>query len=63
MMELVQATLAVHQRLAAARTQAEQDLYQRQIEATDREIDELVYELRPRGVPEAKRSGIRVDGG
>lgn len=28
-----------------ARLQAEQDLYQRQIEATDRAIDALVYEL------------------
>ena len=37
--------LALHKHKAAAKTQAEQDLYQRQIEATDRAIDGLVYEL------------------
>jgi hypothetical protein len=37
-------------RRSASTTQAEQDLYQRQIEATDREIDALVYELRPKRV-------------
>jgi len=45
MVQLVEAMLALHRHKAAARTQAEQDLYQRQIEATDREIDLLVYEL------------------
>jgi adenine-specific DNA-methyltransferase len=42
---LVKHMLTLHQHKAAATTQAEQDLYQRQIEATDREIDALVYEL------------------
>ncbi len=42
---LVERMLELHKRLAAARTQAEQELYRRQIEATDREIDALVYEL------------------
>jgi hypothetical protein len=37
--------LALHRHKAAAKTQADQELYQRQIEATDREIDALVYEL------------------
>jgi type I restriction-modification system DNA methylase subunit len=45
MVQLVEAMLALHKHKTAARTQAEQDLYQRQIEATDREIDLLVYEL------------------
>jgi hypothetical protein len=36
--------LSVHKRLAAA-SQADRELYQRQIDATDREIDKLVYEL------------------
>lgn len=31
--------------LAAARTPAEKTLFQRQIEATDQQIDALVYEL------------------
>lgn len=45
MVGLVESMLALHTHKAAARTQAEQDLYQRQIEATDRAIDGLVYEL------------------
>jgi hypothetical protein len=45
MVQLVEAMLALHRYKAAAHTQAEQDLYKRQIEATDREIDALVYEL------------------
>jgi hypothetical protein len=32
---------------------ADKELYQRQITATDRRVDALVYELRPKGVPEA----------
>jgi hypothetical protein len=36
--------LELHKRLAAA-SQADRELYQRQIDATDREIDKLVYEL------------------
>jgi adenine-specific DNA-methyltransferase len=45
MVQLVTAMLALHKHKAAARTQAEQVLYQHQIEATDRQIDALVYEL------------------
>ena len=45
MVQLVESMLTLHNHKAAAKTQADQDLYQRQIEATDREIDALVYEL------------------
>jgi len=37
--------LALHQQLAAAKIAHEQTALQRQIEATDRQIDALVYEL------------------
>jgi hypothetical protein len=36
--------LEAHQRLVAA-SQSQQELYRRQITATDRQIDQLVYEL------------------
>ena len=42
---LVERMLAVHEKLAAAAVPADKELYQRQIEATDRQIDALVYEL------------------
>jgi hypothetical protein len=44
MVTLVEQMLArsVHKRLAAA---SDRELYQRQIDATDNEIDKLVYEL------------------
>ena len=42
---LVERMLALHQKLAAAAIPADKQLYQRQIEATDRQIDALVYEL------------------
>jgi hypothetical protein len=42
---LVERMLELHKRLTATTTQAEQDLYQRQIEATDWQIDALVYDL------------------
>ena len=45
MVQLVESMLALHKHKAAAKTQADQELFQRQIEATDREIDRLVYEL------------------
>lgn len=35
----------LHKELDAAQIPADKDLYQRRIEATDAEIDELVYEL------------------
>lgn len=37
--------LDLHKRLAAAIIPADKKLYQRQIEATDEQIDALVYEL------------------
>ena len=45
MVQLAEAMLALHKHKAAAVTRAEQTLYQRQIDATDRQIDALVYEL------------------
>jgi hypothetical protein len=45
MVRLVESMLALHKHKAAARTQAEQEQIQRQIDATDRQIDTLVYEL------------------
>ena len=45
MVSLVERMLALHQELAAARTPTQKTMLQRQIEATDRQIDRLVYEL------------------
>ncbi len=45
MVALVEQMLALHKRRAAARTPHEQTALQSQIDATDRQIDRLVYEL------------------
>ena len=45
MVALLERMLALHKKLAAATIPADKQLYQRQIEATDRQIDALVYEL------------------
>ena len=45
MVQLVESMLALHKHKAATHTQAEQEQFQRQIDATDRQIDALVYEL------------------
>ena len=45
MVALVERMLELHRKLAAATIPADKELYQRQIEATDRRIDALVYEL------------------
>ncbi len=45
MIALVERMLALQRKLAAATIPADKELYQRQIEATDRQIDALVYEL------------------
>ena len=45
MIVLVESMLALQKHKAAAQTQPEQELLQRQIEVTDRQIDALVYEL------------------
>jgi len=42
---LAERMLDLHKKLAAATIPADKELYQRQIEATDEEIDALVYEL------------------
>lgn len=53
--------LELHKLQAAARTPSDRELYARQIDATAREIDALVYELQRKAVPAAQRSGIRAD--
>jgi hypothetical protein len=45
MVSLVETMLALHKQLAAARTAADKTLIERQIAATDHQIDRLVYEL------------------
>ncbi|NUO82791.1 hypothetical protein HUU05_22190 [candidate division KSB1 bacterium] len=45
MVELVERMLALHRQLTAAKLEHEQISLQRQIAATDRQIDHLVYEL------------------
>ena len=45
MVALVERMLELHKKLAFATIPADKQLYQRQIEATDRQIDALVYEL------------------
>ena len=45
MVKLVEQMLELHKRQAAGKSQSDHDLYQRQIDATDREIDKLVYNL------------------
>jgi len=45
MVELVETMLKLHKDLQAAKTDHEKTLIQRQIDATDEQIDQLVYEL------------------
>jgi hypothetical protein len=45
MTQLVDTMLQLHPRLAAAKSAHDRDLIQRQIDAADRQIDALVYEL------------------
>jgi hypothetical protein len=45
MVGLVERMLDLHKRLPKAKSQADSVAMQRQIAATDRQIDELVYEL------------------
>ena len=44
-MTLDEQMLELHKRQAAAASEHDRALYQRQIEATDREMDKLVYDL------------------
>ncbi|MCX7425727.1 MAG: hypothetical protein NTW96_08920 [Planctomycetia bacterium] len=45
MVKMVEAMLALHKQLAAAKSEAQKTVIQRQIDATDAEIDRLVYDL------------------
>jgi hypothetical protein len=45
MVALVERMLSLHRQLAVARTPPAKTMLQRQIEATDQQIDQLVYEL------------------
>jgi hypothetical protein len=54
MVALVGRILDLNKRLPEARTDQEQTLIRRQIAATDKEIDELVYELYRLTVEERK---------
>jgi len=45
MVSLVETMLALHKELADKKTEYEKTAIQRQIDATDRQIDNLVYEL------------------
>ena len=45
MVKLVESVLKLHAQLGPAKTAHDKTLIQRQIEATDRQIDALVYEL------------------
>jgi hypothetical protein len=45
MVELVETMLKLHKDLQVAKTDHEKSLIQRQIDATDKQIDQLVYEL------------------
>ena len=45
MVELVETMLKLHKQLAVAKTSHEKTAIQRQIDATDKQIDQLVYEL------------------
>jgi len=45
MVALVERMLDLHKRLSAAKTPNDKTLLQRQIAATDKEIDRLVYDL------------------
>jgi len=45
MVQLVERMLGLHKQLEAARTGHDNSIIQRQINATDRQIDRLVYEL------------------
>ena len=45
MVALVERMLDLHKRLHGAGSDSEREVLQRQVEATDRQIDALVYEL------------------
>ncbi len=45
MVSLVDSMLALHKQLASVKSQAQRGAIQRQVDATDAEIDRLVYDL------------------
>jgi hypothetical protein len=45
MVDLVERMLSLHEGLAEAKIEGERSIIQHQIDATDRQIDQLVYEL------------------
>lgn len=45
MVQLTEQMLSLHKQLVATKTPQDQTVLQRQIDATDRQIDQLVYEL------------------
>jgi hypothetical protein len=45
MVKLVDSMLRLHKQIAAAKSAAQKTIFQRQIDATDAEIDALVYDL------------------
>jgi hypothetical protein len=45
MVELVDRMLSLHKQLSSAKTSHDKTFIQRQIDATDEQIDQLVYEL------------------
>ena len=56
----VESMLALRQQLSSAKSEAQKDVIQRQIDCTDREIDRLVYELY--GLTEEEVSIIEQNG-
>jgi len=54
MISLVEYMLELHKQLTAAKSAHEKTTIQRQIDATDRQIDELVYELYGMGEEERR---------
>ena len=61
MVALVERMLDLNKRLPGARTEQEQTIVKRQITATDKEIDELVYELY--GLTEEEIAIVELGGG
>ena len=45
MIKLVDSMLTLHKQLAEAKSVAQKEIIQRQIDSTDKEIDQIVYEL------------------
>lgn len=61
MVGLVEGMLEMHKDLAETKTEHEREVIQRQIDATDKEIDKLVYELY--GLTEEEIGIVEREGG